>query len=392
MSERTTPLHQDHVELGARMVPFAGWSMPIRYTSQIDEHHAVRRSAGMFDVSHMVIVDLRGENCREFLRHLLANDVARLSQRGQALYTCMLNPDGGIRDDLIVYHFNERHYRVVLNAAVAASDLAHIHAQLRSDPAWARIELVVNGEVIGHLGGSLQAACSERPRPLAMIAVQGPEAPARLQACVDAEVADAALALKPFRAHEAGEALYARTGYTGEDGFEIMLPEDAARRLWRALLDAGVTPCGLGARDTLRLEAGLHLYGQDMDDNTTPLVCGLGWTVAWEPAERDFVGRAALEKQQRDGVPQRLVGLVLDDRAVLRTGCEVHADGGIAGQVTSGTFSPSAQKPLGLARVQREASGPFTVRIRNKDYPAREIRPPFVRKGKVKPEVLDSTA
>ena len=388
MSERTTPLYQDHVDAGARMVSFAGWSMPIRYTSQIEEHHAVRTAAGMFDVSHMVIVDLRGEHCREFLRHLLANDVAKLTTRGRALYTCMLNDRGGVRDDLIVYYFDERTYRIVLNAAVASTDLAHIHQQLRSHPAWARIELVVNGEVVEHLDGSLQAACTERREDLAMIAVQGPHAVAKLQACIDADVADAAQALKPFQAHEAGDALYARTGYTGEDGFEIMLPADQARRLWRALLDAGVRPCGLGARDTLRLEAGLHLYGQDMDEETTPLACGLGWTVAWEPGDRDFVGRAALEEQQRAGVPQRLAGLVLDDRAVLRTGCEVHVDGETVGRVTSGTFSPSAGKPLGLARVKREATGPFSVRIRNKDYPAREIKPPFVRNGRVKSEVL----
>jgi len=372
------------------MVPFAGWSMPIRYTSQIEEHHAVRGSAGMFDVSHMVIVDLRGEHCREFLRHLLANDVARLTTPGRALYTCMLNDKGGVRDDLIVYYFDERNYRIVLNAAVANTDLAHIHQQLRSDPAWARIELVVNGEVIEHLDGSLQAACTERPRALAMIAVQGPQASARLQECIDPEIAEATLSLKPFHAHEAGHALYARTGYTGEDGFEIMLPAEKARRLWRALHDAGVRPCGLGARDTLRLEAGLHLYGQDMDEETTPLACGLGWTVAWEPEDRDFVGRAALEQQKQAGVPQRLVGLVLDDRAVLRSGCEVDAGGETVGQVTSGTFSPSAGKPLGLARVSRESVGPFSVRIRNRDYPAREVKPPFVRNGRIKPEVLES--
>ena len=326
-----TPLHARHLELGARLVDFGGWDMPLQYGSQLEEHHAVRRDAGMFDVSHMRAVDLEGPRAQEFLRHLLANDVARLTAPGKALYSCMLNETGGVIDDLIVYFREPGRYRLVVNAGTADKDLAWIGRQA------AGFGLAV------------------RPRSdLAMIAVQGPHARARAAGLLPAADEAQALALEPFFGTPLGvldgQVFVARTGYTGEDGFEIMLPAGHAVSLWDRLLGAGVRPCGLGARDTLRLEAGMNLYGNDMDETTTPLESGLAWTVALGPG-RGFVGRPALEAQRAAGVPRKLVGLLLEDKGVLRGHQTVYAAAAGEGVTTSGSYAPTLERSIALARV-----------------------------------------
>ena len=357
MGEKT-PLHSEHERLGARIVDFGGWDMPLHYGSQVEEHHAVRTDAGMFDVSHMTVVDVSGAGAEVWLRGLLANDVARLQAPGKALYTCMLNADGGVIDDLIVYFRGPGEYRLVVNAATRAKDLAWL--ERRAEGA--------------------DVSIAERP-DLAMIAVQGPAARERAARLLAPEDREAALALKPFTAAQLGELFVARTGYTGEDGWEIILPGARAAEAWQALLAGGVKPCGLGARDTLRLEAGMNLYGQDMDETTTPLESGLGWTVAWEPADRDFVGRAALQAQRDAGPARKLVGLLLEDRGVLRGHQRVVTPAG-DGEVTSGSFAPTLGRSVGFARVPAGAGEQVQVDIRGRLLAARVVRPPFVRNGK----------
>ncbi len=358
MTNRTV-LHDRHTGAGARMVDFGGWDMPVNYGSQIEEHNAVRTASGMFDVSHMTVVDFRGERVRDYLRYLLANDVASLTQPGKALYTCMLTEAGGVIDDLITYYMSDTWYRLVVNAATRERDLA-----------W----LQQHTERFG-------VELTERD-DLAMIAVQGPQA-RKLAAPLLGDAGDAAYALKPFYALDHAPWFVARTGYTGEDGWEIILPADRAGDLWDQLAAAGVRPCGLGARDTLRLEAGLNLYGNDMDDTVTPLQSGLEWTVAWEPSDRDFCGRAALEAQRDKGVPDKLVGLILEERGVLRAHQPVIVEGIGEGQVTSGTYSPTLECSIGLARVPAATGDRCSVRIRGKDLKCSVHRPPFVRKGKI---------
>jgi aminomethyltransferase len=346
------------------MVDFGGWDMPVAYGSQIEEHHAVRRGAGVFDVSHMGIVDLAGEGARALLRGLLANDVARLTTAGRALYSCMLDESGGILDDLIAYRFADDDYRLVVNAGTRAADLAWI----RPRAATAGVRL------------------SERT-DLAMLAVQGPEARAHVAALLPAAGLDAAavaavLALPVFQALRQGEWCIARTGYTGEDGFELMLPAAAVADFWRALLARGVQPCGLGARDTLRLEAGMNLYGNDMDASTHPLESGLGWTVAFDPPDRAFTGRAALEAARARGGLRRFVGLLLEERAVMRPHQRVRVAGGGEGQVTSGTFSPTLQRSIAFARLPPGDAQAVEVEVRGRWLPARVVKFPFVRHGR----------
>jgi aminomethyltransferase len=344
------------------MVDFGGWDMPVNYGSQIEEHHAVRRSAGVFDVSHMCVIDVRGAQARDFLRGLLANDVARLRQQGKALYSCMLREDAGILDDLIVYFIDPRWYRVVVNAGTRVSDLAWIRAQ----------------------AAKFDVEILER-RDLAMLAVQGPAARERLASLLTPPDAQAALALPEFVGAQLGDWFVARTGYTGEDGFEVMLPADGAVELWNRLNELGVQSCGLGARDTLRLEAGMNLYGNDMDTSTQPLESGLAWTVAFEPADRAFVGRAALEAARAAGGGFKLVGLLLDERAVMRSHQRVLTAAG-EGAVTSGTFSPTLARSIALARVPAAAAavdGTVQVEVRGKLLNARVVKPPFVRLGRV---------
>jgi aminomethyltransferase len=364
MAESTgsrTPLFAEHQRLGAKIVPFGGWEMPLHYGSQIDEHHAVRRHAGAFDVSHMQPVDVEGPEAAPFLRRLLANDIAKLKDSGKALYSCMLNGHGGVVDDLICYYLAPDRYRPVVNAATAAKDLD-----------WMQQQAVDFDVVI------------RRRDDLAMLAVQGPEARALTAPLLPAGLGGRASALAPFFAAEQDDWLVGRTGYTGEDGFEVLLPATQAVALWRGLLAAGVVPCGLGARDTLRLEAGMNLYGQDMDEETGPLVSGLGWTLAWSPVERDFIGRAAVEAQrQRPELPV-LKGLLLTGRGILRSHQRVLRDGVPVGEVTSGGFSPTLSRSIALARVPADLDGDCAVEIRGKPVPARIVKPPFVRQGRVR--------
>lgn len=357
-----TPLYDQHLAAGAKMVDFAGWDMPINYGSQIEEHHQVRNDAGMFDVSHMVVVDLTGDGVTDFLRYLLANDVGRISNTpGKALYSCMLNEAGGVIDDLITYYMNDSWYRMVVNAATRDKDLEWIQKQAEGKP----VQIKVRDD-------------------LAMIAVQGPNARDKTHAALGSEV-NAARDLKPFVAADCGELFVARTGYTGEDGYEIMIPSERAAEIWDVLLSVGVKPTGLGARDTLRLEAGMNLYGQDMDENITPLEAGLAWTVALDPADRDFIGRSVLEAQKAEGVKNKLVGLILQDRGVLRAHQKVATAAG-EGEITSGSFSPTLGKSIAMARIPADEKNAIgadcQVEIRGKLLNATIVKYPFARNGK----------
>lgn len=355
---KQTALYDMHVSLNAKMVDFGGWDMPINYGSQIDEHHQVRNDAGMFDVSHMTIVDVKGDDAKAFLQMLLANDIARLKDKGKALYSCMLKEDAGVIDDLIVYYMEDGWYRVVVNASTREKDLAWINKQAEA----------FNVEVTEQDG-------------LSMIAVQGPHAREKAHKAL-ADMSEGLDELGAFFAVIRGDMMIARTGYTGEDGYEIMLPNDQASSFWAALLEAEVKPCGLGARDTLRLEAGMNLYGTDMDESTSPLEAALGWTIAWEPEDRDFIGRTVLAKQKQDGVKNKLVGLVLDEKGVLRNHQKVIVDGVEAGEVTSGSFSPTLGKAIAFARVPVSTGTSCKVDIRGKQISATVVKPPFVRNGK----------
>jgi aminomethyltransferase len=366
-----TALYDTHVQSGAKIVDFGGWEMPLHYGSQIEEHHAVRRDAGMFDVSHMGVVDLRGDRVREFLQHLLANDVGRLKTPGKALYSCMLLPSGGVIDDLIVYFLSDTWFRLVVNAGTRDKDLAWIR----------RHAAPFAVTVVEH-------------RDLAMIAIQGPNAREKTLRLLAPAQRAAAQSLAPFYGAAFDSWFVARTGYTGEDGFEVTLPTDDAARAWDALRAQGVLPAGLGARDTLRLEAGMNLYGNDMDEDHHPLESGLAWTVAFEPGGRDFIGREALEILRRTG-SREFVGLLLEERGVLRSHQKVvmvDADGNTAaaeasaspltGEVTSGTFSPTLNRSIALARVPKTAASSVQVEIRGKLHTASIVKPPFVRHGK----------
>jgi aminomethyltransferase len=342
-------------------VPFGGWDMPLHYGSQLDEHHAVRRDAGVFDVSHMQPVDVAGPAAKPYLQYLLANDVNKLKEPGKALYSCMLNEHAGVVDDLICYYLAPGRWRPVVNAATADKDLAWMQA---------------------HAAG-FEVSITRRD-DLAMLAVQGPGARTKAEALLPVPLRAAAMALAPFHAVEGDGWLVGRTGYTGEDGFEIILPEEQVSTLWQGLLDAGVAPCGLGARDTLRLEAGMNLYGQDMDEDTDPLAAGLGWTIAWQPPERSFLGRRALEARRASPDVPRFVGLLLTGRGVLRAHQRVLLDGAAVGEITSGGFSPTLERSIALARIEAAAAqtGEVTVDIRGKAVPARVVKPPFVRNGR----------
>jgi len=357
-----TPLNQTHRDMNAKMVDFGGWDMPLHYGSQLDEHHKVRQDAGMFDVSHMLPVDIKGDNVRGFLRQLVANNVDKLTLPGKALYSCMLTPQGGIIDDLIIYFLSETWFRIVVNAGTADKDVAWMLKQ--------RDEHAPNLEIAPR-------------RDLAMVAVQGPNARAKVWQVIPGSRA-ATEELKLFQSTEVGQYFIARTGYTGEDGFEIILPAVDAPVFWNALHAAGVAPAGLGARDTLRLEAGMNLYGQDMDETKNPLESGLAWTVELK-SERDFIGKQALLDA---AVTQQLVGLVLLDRGVLRSHQQVvsQRDGvEYQGEITSGGFSPTMNQSIALARlpVQISVDDEVSVVVRDKKLRAKVVKYPFVRNGKV---------
>lgn len=359
---KQTPLYQQHQACGARMVDFHGWMMPLHYGSQMDEHHAVRTDAGMFDVSHMTIVDLHGERTREFLRRLLANDVARLTQPGKALYSAMLNASGGVIDDLIVYFMSDDWFRLVVNSATREKDLAWIreHAQPFSVTIQVRDDL-------------------------ALIAVQGPNAQQKAQTLFSDAQRQVVSDMKPFFGVESDGFFIATTGYTGESGYEIALPGEQAAEFWQRLLLAGVKPAGLGARDTLRLEAGMNLYGQDMDEGVSPLAANMGWTISWEPADRQFIGREALEHQREKGT-EKLVGLIMTEKGVLRNDLPVmftDAQGNQQqGIITSGSFSPTLGCSIALARVPAGIGEQAIVQIRNREMPVNVTKPIFVRAGK----------
>jgi aminomethyltransferase len=366
-SLKRTPLYEEHRALGARLVDFGGWEMPLHYGSQLEEHQHVRSAAGMFDVSHMLVIDLTGGGVEPFLRTLLANDVARLTLPGKALYTCLLDTAGGVMDDLIVYRFERDFFRLVVNAGTADKDLNWVSQQRDEiDPSL-------------HI----------QPRhDLAIIAVQGPLARERFwSARPHARAGTENLqAFQAARADDAAEMVIARTGYTGEDGFEVMLTAQRAIPLWRDLLVKNVAPCGLGARDTLRLEAGMNLYGQDMDETVTPFEAGLGWTVDLT-ASRAFIGRDALEAR-----PQRhqLMGLLLLGKGVLRGHQPVHTAHG-EGVITSGTFSPTLARSIALARVPVAVvpGERVEVQIRDKWLEAKAVKYPFVRRGKALIELTE---
>lgn len=341
------------------MVDFAGWDMPINYGSQVAEHNQVREDAGVFDVSHMTVVDISGQDGEAYLRYLLANDVVKLDQAGHALYSAMLTEDGGVVDDLIVYRMNNG-YRLVVNCATRLKDLA-----------W----------MARHSSG-FAVAIEERPR-LAILAVHGPNAIEKLCSVLEPDQAKLVSSLGNFRGVELGNWFVARTGYTGEKGLEVILPDADAPQLWDRLLTSGVKPVGLGARDTLRLEAGMNLYGHDMDESISPIAANMTQTIAWEPTDREFVGRSAitahLEMQQQGLLPQ-LTGLVLEGRGVLREGQKIICDNG-EGIITSGSFSPTLKHSIALARIPMNCKT-CQVDLRGVLTPVRQVTPNFVRFGK----------
>ncbi len=360
---RKTPLNSLHHRLGARMVEFAGWQMPLRYTSEIEEHLAVRHDAGMFDVSHMTRIDIRGTGAIEFLRYLLANDVAKLKQASRALYSCMLNEQGGIIDDVVAFYRDESHFRLVTNAATREKDWVWINRQAKDF----EVGIYFRDD-------------------LAMIAVQGPNAREMTDGHLPAALQEQVKTLKPFAFAESESWMAARTGYTGEDGYELMLPNEQAPRLWEALLECGVQPCGLVARDTLRMEAGFNLYGQEMDEDISPLECGLARTVALESPDRKFIGRSALERQLAMGVKWWRAGLILQAPGVLRRGQKVKLASG-EGEITSGGFSPTLQSSIALARLPTTGERQCQVEIRGCWKLAQIVQPPFVRHGKIMIEI-----
>ena len=352
-----TPLYAEHLAAGARLIDFGGWEMPLHYGSQIDEHHHVRRDAGMFDVSHMLAIDVEGTQAFDYLRVLLTNDVAKLTDPGGALYSCMLDEAGGVMDDMIVYFRAPQQFRVIVNAGTADKDLAWMHTQ--AAPFVEGVALLPR-------------------RDLAMLALQGPQARSRFWSGVPSLRA-VSEGLAPFRCGEAHGAFVARTGYTGEDGYELLLPVADVVGRWRDLLQAGFAPCGLGARDTLRLEAGMALYGQDMDEGVTPIEAGLGWTVA-QDASRAFVGRDALARRRPRFATH---GLVLRDRGVLRAHQPVRSAHG-EGEITSGSHSPTLGKSIAMARLPcaSRAGDDVQVGIRDRWLDARVVNYPFVRRGR----------
>ncbi len=363
MGQRT-PLYNWHLANNGKLVDFSGWDMPVNYGSQIEEHKAVRTDVGMFDVSHMTVVDVSGSDSRAYLRKLLANDVAKIDgMAGKAIYTGMLNEQGGVIDDLIVYNMGDacgQWYRLVVNCGTREKDLA-----------WMEIQ-----------SATFDVSIKERD-DLAMLAIQGPNAIAK-HTEVNSALADSIEELSIFQGVEVGEGFYARTGYTGEDGLEIILPAHELVALWESLSAAGVPACGLGARDTLRLEAGMNLYGNEMNDEVSPLIANMAWTITWEPEDRDFVGRRAITEEKQQGITHKLVGLVLRDKGVLRAHQKVIIEGVGEGEITSGTFSPTLNLSIGLARVPIAAKigAQCQVEVRNKHLSADMVKPSFVRNGK----------
>lgn len=355
---KRTVFYDQHVKAQAKLVPFAGWEMPLHYGSQLHEHHQVRNAVGMFDVSHMGIIDIKGADARKYLRFLLANDIDRL-QDGKALYTCLLNEQGGVIDDLIVYRISPSFYRLVVNAGTREKDLAWMKLQAKK----VEVDIMERAD-------------------LAMLALQGPEAKTKLPLLFPAEQRAIIQELASFSFVILGDYFVARTGYTGEDGYEIIFPTVRAKECWQDLLALDVAPCGLGARDTLRLEAGLNLYGADMDESVTPLESNLAWTVALEDKERLFIGRKALETQMQAGITRRLTGLILRGKGVIRDHQKVMMADHQVGEITSGGYSPTLEQSIALARVPMQIGEHCFIEIRQQLIPADVIKPPFVRRVK----------
>ncbi|PCI70127.1 MAG: glycine cleavage system protein T [Gammaproteobacteria bacterium] len=356
---KKTDLYQNHVEANAKIVDFGGWDMPLNYGSQIEEHHAVRTDAGMFDVSHMTTVEVTGEDAKSYLQTLLANDVDKLQTSGKALYSGMLNEKGGVIDDLIVYFINNEHYRVVVNASTREKDLAWMSEQAKN------FKVTV-----------------EENSDFAMIAVQGPNAIAKTNQVLSSVQQEAVKEMGVFFAVDSEGYFIARTGYTGEDGYEIMVPSNQASDFWNKLMKAGVKPCGLAARDTLRLEAGMNLYGNEMDESVSPLEANMAWTIDWKNESRNFIGKSALLSQKESGVKNKLVGLVLEGKGVIRSHMKVIVDGECIGETTSGTMSPTLKQSIGVARVPKTIGESVMLEIRGKLVPAKVVKPSFVRNGK----------
>ncbi len=350
-----TPMYEQHVTAGARIVDFGGWDMPVHYGSQIEEHHKVRQDAGMFDVSHMTVIDIKGSESQAFLTRLLANDIRKLTLSGKALYSAMLNEKGGVLDDLIVYD-NNGDYLMVVNCGTREKDLAWISQQAEA----------------------FDCSITERPE-LAIIAVQGQNAMAAVDKVVGNETRSVIKSLKIFQGGYSSTWFIARTGYTGEKGLEIILPAEEARQFWEDLANNGVRPIGLGARDTLRLEAGMNLYGNDMDESVSPLESNMGSTVVLE--DHEFIGKSALLKKLDKGIREQLVGLVMTERGILRAHYPVFCNGQQVGEITSGAFSPTLRHSIALARIS-VATGELTVGIRKKQFAVQRVTPPFVRNGK----------
>lgn len=358
-----TPLFQLAVELKARLTNFGGWEMPVQFTGIGREHAAVRTAAGMFDVSHMGKFALQSTQLIAQLQPLVPSDLNRL-QPGQAQYTVLLNSQAGIIDDIIFYYQGEddsgkQRGVIIVNAATTEKDKAWLQAHL--NPNLVELQDLSSAKVL--------------------IAIQGPQAAAHLQPLVQEDLTQ----LKPFEHLEATvleqPGFIARTGYTGEDGFEVMVDPSVGMELWQQLVQSGVIPAGLGARDTLRLEAAMALYGQDIDETTTPLEAGLGWLVHLD-TKGDFVGRLVLEQQKAAGVSRRLVGLSMPNRNIARHGYQVLSNGQVVGEVTSGTLSPTLGYPIALAYVPTHLATlnqPLEVEIRGKAYPAVVVKRPFYR-------------
>ena len=352
-----TFLYDTHIAANARIVDFSGWSMPINYGSQIQEHNNVRQSCGVFDVSHMLAVDIKGSQAQDFLRYLLANDVVKLSDL-QAQYTCMLNEQAGIVDDLIVYKINSEYYRIVVNAGNRSSDVEWIKKNsLNYD-----VEIVPQNDLV-------------------IVAVQGPKAVETVSQAVEANISKQISQLQPFTFKVFDKWLFARTGYTGEDGFEIILPANAVKEFWDKLVSLGALPAGLGARDTLRLEAGMHLYGSDMNSLTTPLERGLGWSIDFSDENREFIGKKELLVQKSAGIETKWVGIILKSKGILRAGQEITFDNGKVGHITSGSFSPTLKMAIALAYIPKDGVNP-RVNIRGKEFKLEVVKPRFVRNGK----------
>ncbi len=354
-----TPFYDSHVKANAKIVDFGGWDMPLHYGSQLEEHHVVRQDAGMFDVSHMTVVDVKGAEAKPYLRYLLANDVEKLQESGKALYSGMLNHEGGVIDDLIVYFIDSSNYRVVVNASTREKDLAWMAEQ----------------------ASNFEVSVTENT-DFAMLAVQGPNAIEKTNSVLSKAQQEAVAGIGVFFAADSEGYFIARTGYTGEDGYEIMVPADQAGEFWNKLVDAGVRPCGLGARDTLRLEAGMNLYGNEMDETVSPLEANMGWTITWTPEDRDFIGKSALLAQKEAGIKNKLVGLVLQGKGVIRSHMKVIAEGVGEGETTSGTMSPTLKQSIGIARVPKATGETVMVEIRKKLVPAKVVKATFVRMGK----------